>query len=87
MCIRDSTRRAALVSSSRPSSPLSQADVCGSRLTPVSYTHLDVYKRQLFARGATRAPDAGPGETMLVDPSGNEFLVQVADLVVRADDE
>lgn len=41
----------------------------------------------LFARGATRAPDAGPGETMLVDPSGNEFLVQVADLVVRADDE
>lgn len=41
----------------------------------------------LFARGATRSPAARPGETMLRDPSGNEFFVQVADLVVRSDDE
>lgn len=41
----------------------------------------------LFARGATRATGARDGEVMLLDPTGNEFLVQVAPLVIRPDDE
>lgn len=44
----------------------------------------------LFARGATQAPPSAtpwPAETMLRDPAGNEFLVHVAELVVRPDDE
>lgn len=41
----------------------------------------------LFARGAVRVEGAHPGEILLADPTGNEFFVQVTDLVVRPDDE
>lgn len=57
-------------------------DAC--RLRPRLATH-DL--GALFALGATRGARTRHGETMLLDPCGNEFFVQVTDLVVRPDDE
>ena len=61
---------------------LPAGDCC--RLRPRLATH-DL--GALYAAGATRVEHAGPGELLLAGPAGNEFFVQVSDLVVRPDDE
>ena len=59
MCIRDRIR---MVFRFSPATPMSiiLARAVGSSMAAVSYTHLDVYKRQAQAGGQRRAQD---GET------------------------
>ena len=50
MCIRDSVRAVAMRTTGRRRAPRSASCTTTAALVPVSYTHLDVYKRQVLGR-------------------------------------